>query len=300
MSQAPQPLIGALALTLAALLWSAFGILVRIIGFDIPLFFASWTRNLAAAIIILVPLILFKKYQPIQPADRKWFWLRSLGGLWGFLGNFYGFYYLPIGTAYFMYFGSTTLVSFLIGKVMFQEKLTPMKALSLVLAAIGIILVYGVSVNADQAGWIWLLLSSGIGGAFWTILPKKIGSEYSPWQVNGLDFLIFSIFGILISVARHEVWSLPTMSMPWLANLLFLLMFIITGQLVITGFKHLDAQRGSLVMLIEIAFGLILGALVFHEQLSMLGWIGGALIVGAAALPELVELRKKHQIRVAV
>lgn len=299
MSKTPQPLLGAAALAIAALFWSSFAVLVRMMGFDLPVFFAVWVRNLAGAVLILVPLVFFKQFKPVKKQDLWWLIGRSLGGVLGFTGSFYGFYYLPVGTAYFLHFGSATVMAFILGKLLFQEQMTRIKVLSLLLAGLGVLLVYGVTINPSQSVWIWMTLGSGIGAAIWSVFPKKINTAYSPWQINGLDFLIFSVLTLAISYFSHDVWSLPTLSMPWLANLLFLAMAITTGQLVILGFKHLDAQRGSLIMLLEIVFGLLLGAVLFHEKLSSFAWIGGALIVAAAALPEFVELHKKRQVRVA-
>jgi len=62
--------------------------------------------------------------------------------------------------------------------------------------------------------------------------------------------------------------------------------FIITGQLIIYGFRHLEAQVGSIVMLMEIVFGLFLGFMLYDEVLSVTSLIGGALIIVAVVLPE--------------
>lgn len=60
-------------------------------GFDSPLFFASFTRNIAGVLILLLPLWLLGKWQ--QMSWRDWFfWLsmRSSGGILGFVGFYYG------------------------------------------------------------------------------------------------------------------------------------------------------------------------------------------------------------------
>lgn len=299
MSQAntQQPILGAVSLVVATFFWSSFAVLVRMIGFDLPVFFAAWSRNMLGGLLILIPLILLKQFKSVRKQDLKWLFGRSLAGVFGFTGSFYGFYYLPVGTAYFLHFGSATVMAFILGKLLFQEQLTRIKILSLVLAGLGVALVYGVTINPSQSLWIWMTLGSGIGSALWSVLPKKISTTYSHWQINGLDFLIFSLLTLMISYFNQDAWSLPALTMPWLANLLFLAMAVITGQLVIVGFKHLDAQRGSLIMLLEIVFGLLLGVVVFREQLSSFAWLGGALIVAAAALPELVELRKQRTLK---
>jgi drug/metabolite transporter (DMT)-like permease len=217
---------------------------------------------------------------------------RTLSGILAFVSSYYAFYYLPIGTAYFMFFGGSTLGGFLLGKFLFQESLNSLKVTSLFLALIGLVLVYSISVTSAQIWYLWLAFGSGLGAGLWNTLSKKVSDSYSALQLNGLDFLITGLVTLLISLGFQEAWSWPTLTQPWIANGLFLIMFAAAGQLVIIGFKHLDAQRGSLLMLMEIVFGIILSSLIFHERLSFMSSFGGGLIILAAALPELVGLLK--------
>jgi len=55
-------------------------------------------------LIIIFPVIFFKKWIKILPKDYGWLIIRSLGGVAGFLGGYYSFIYLPIGTAFFIFY----------------------------------------------------------------------------------------------------------------------------------------------------------------------------------------------------
>jgi drug/metabolite transporter (DMT)-like permease len=70
-------------------------------------------------------------------------------------------------------------------------------------------------------------------------------------------------------------------------------MFVLTGQLIIYGFKYLDSQKGSLLMLLEVVFGVIVGFLVYQETLSWGAVLGGLLILLGVALPNLPTVTKK-------
>ncbi len=291
-----KPLLGAAILAITAAIWSTFGVLVRFLGYNIPFFYGAWTRNLAAALILFLAVLIFKQFKPMTWRDLSWSIIRSVTGMFGLIGSFVGFLNLSIGTAYFMYFSGMTLGSFILGKLLFQEKMTVLKIVSFFLAMVGMALVYGVSIDQNSAFYLWMIFFSGWAGAFWSVSSKKVSDKYSTVQLNALDFLIFGILALVISILRQEVWSWPTLTVPWLVNLTFLIMFIITGQLVILGFKHIDAQRGGLILLLEVVLGTALGALIFHEQLSPWAKVGGALILAAAALPEVGELLKKRKI----
>ena len=294
-ASAQKPLLGAAALVFAATIWGGFGVLVRILGYNIPFFYGSAVRNLAAGLIMIVPLFWLKQFKPMTGRDLVWTVARSSVGMVGLIGSFASFLYLPMGTAYFMYFGGIILGGFGLGKLLFKEKLTLVKIISLVWALVGMTLVYQVSFNPTTIKYLWLALIAGLAGAFWVVSSKKISASYSALQLNTLDFWIFGILAVMISLFQHEAWSWPTLTLPWMANLLFMIMIIVTGQLIVFGFKHLDAQRGSLILLLEAVLGVVVGAVVFHEQLSSLALVGGALVLIAAALPEVKELMRNSR-----
>jgi drug/metabolite transporter (DMT)-like permease len=102
-----------------------------------------------------------------------------------------------------------------------------------------------------------------------------------------LFFLITFFFSILLK----EQWTLPSLSAAWIANLLFALMFMTTGQLMIYGFKYVEAQIGSLIMLAEVVFGIIFGFIFYKEAVSITTLVGGVVIISAIILP---EIRKKE------
>lgn len=295
-SSTQRPLLGAGILLTTAVIWSFFGILVRLLGYNIPFFYGGLVRNLAAALILGGILWFSKQYKPMTRHDLFWAIARTTIGMTSMVGNFAGFVYLPMGTAYFINFGGSIIGGFLLGRVLFGERLTPLKILSLIIAFIGMTMVYQVSFNPELVKYMIVIFLSGIAGSFWTISAKKISHDYSATQLNVLDTAIFSILAFVLSLIQRETWVLPALTVPWLANLLFLVMIIVTGQLIILGYKHIDAQRGSLIMLLEIVLGTVLGAVFFHEQLGILAIVGGALIITAAALPEVSELMKVRAI----
>ena len=71
-------------------------------------------------------------------------------------------------------------------------------------------------------------------------------------------------------------------------------MFLITGQLMIYGFRNVSAQLGSLIMLSEVLFGIIIGAVLYKEALSLTVLAGGILVIVAMVLPEVKCLYDNH------
>lgn len=285
-------IFGTGSLLSAAFIYSFFAILSRTIGFKLPLFYQSWSRTILVLAILWILILFFKKWVKVEKKDILWILLRSLGGFLSFFGIYIAFIFLPIGTTYFIFYAGSTVGGYLIGRVLFGEKVTKIKILSLFLSLFGLWLIYSLDFNAEKIWYIVAALVSGLGVAVWNTFSKKISHLYPALQLNFLDNLIFFLMAFFISLFIREQWVLPTLSSAWVANLFFAVMFLVTGQLMIYGFSRLEAHAGSLIMLTEILFGLIIGFIFYREVLSLLAITGGTLIILSMILPE-IKMRKQ-------
>jgi drug/metabolite transporter (DMT)-like permease len=182
----------------------------------------------------------------------------------------------------------------LLGRLFFAEKIELLEGLALSLSIGGLMMIYSLgSIDWQLINYVFLALLGGVGTAVWNVFSKKVSGNYSATQLNGLDFALFTILTLVVSLLKQEQWLRPEFNTTWLANLLFALIFVCTGQLVIHGFKYLDSQKGSLIMLLEIVFGVIVGLLAYQEALGLGAIAGGTLILVGAALPNLPVLRKQ-------
>ncbi len=278
---------GIVGLVTATFIYGFFGILTRTVGFELPIFFASWTRGILALGILAIPLFGWHLWKSIKRSDLSWFILRSIGGIFGFFGSYFSFYYIPIGTAYFIFYGGSTIGGYAFGKLLFHERLTRIKILSLVLALAGLCIIYAKNVGGGNPFYMMAAFVGGLGTATWNVFSKKISGTYTDVQLNFMDFLLSFVTMFIFSLVFREYWVTPTLNAVWVANLLFVFMFLLTGQLMVYGFKRLDAQIGSLVMLTEVLFGVILGYFFYNEIPSIYSFIGGLLILFAIILPEI-------------
>jgi len=277
---------GIISLIVATIIYSFFGVLTRIIGFEIPVFYGSATRGLVSLIILAILLFGKHLWKAIKRTDWLWFFLRSVGGFFGFMGSYFSFYYIPMGTAYFIFYGGSTISGYFFGRFLYAEKITRVKLLSLILALSGLLLIYAQSIGVGNALWMGAAFIGGIGTGTWNTFSKKISGHYSDIQLNFMDFSFSFIFTLILSLLFREQWVMPDLNNIWLANALFIVMFLSTGQLMVYGFKRLDAQIGSLIMLSEVLFGVILGYLFYREIPSYWATLGGILVITAIMLPE--------------
>lgn len=285
---------GIAGLIAATFIYSFFGILTRIVGFEIPVFYASAIRGLVSLAVLAILLFGKRLWISIKRADFLWFFIRSVGGFFGFIGSYFAFYYIPIGTAYFIFYGGSTIAGYFFGRFLFAEKITRIKLLSLMLALAGLLLIYAQSIGGGNALWMGMAFIGGLGTGVWNTFSKKISGHYSDLQLNFIDFSFSVVFMLILSFLFREHWVAPALNVIWLANALFVVMFLSTGQLMVYGFKRLDAQIGSLIMLSEVLFGVVLGYLFYREIPSDWAILGGVLVITAIVLPE-IRWKNRHQ-----
>ena len=284
---------GELALLTAATLYGFIGVFSRIISFNIPLFFQAWSRNVLAVLLIFGVIKIFGGWKKLKPGDFKWFALRSLGGFISFLAFYIGFIYLDFSTNYFISYAAATITGYLLGYLFFKEKLNQVKLISLGLSIIGLFLIFRVNLDLDKTIYLILSAVAGITLSVWTILSKKISGTYSNLQMNLIDSIFAMAFPLSLSLIFREQWSWPTLGWLWGANLLFACLFIAVGFLIVYGFKKVEAQKGSLILLFDIIVGVFLGFILFKETVSLPALVGGALIVAAMILPN-IKFKKSH------
>lgn len=285
--------LGFSSLILTAFLFGFYGILTRIVGFNIPLFFGSFMRNGFGILILLIVIAFAGGWKTIRPKDYIWIFFRSICGMVAFFGSFVPIMHLPIGTFYFISYTGITIGGYIIAKVMLNEAITFIKAVSLFLALVGLCFIYSINIESLNLWYVVFAFVGGFSASGWNIIAKKISHHYSALQLNLIDFITYTFYTFIISIILHEQWSLPAINSTWGAQLGIVLMFLVTGQLIIYGFKYLDAQIGSLVLLLEILFGTLFAFLFFREAVSLMTMVGGALIIIAIVLPEVIVQKKK-------
>ena len=286
--------LGISSLLATTFIYGWFGIFSKLIAYDLPLFFSSFIRDILGIVILGVFLYIKRKssYKKIANEDFIWIILRSIFGLISFFSSYIAFVYLEIGITYFIYFGAFVLAGYFLGLFLFKEKIDLIRGVALAFALLGLYIIYQINITPNSGLYILLAGLSGITGAIWNIFSKKVSDKYSALQLNFMDFVFFGSYVLILSILRAETWAIPQLSSVWIYNIIFGLSFVVTGQLVIIGFNNLDAQIGSLIMLTEILFGIILGFVFFQEIVTVLTLMGGLLIVTAVVLPEL-QLEQK-------
>lgn len=274
-------------LILATFIYASFNIVARLIGGKIPLLFQTWTRYLLASIVCFALVILTRSWKSIRNEDRKWLIARAGASILSIVTFFVSVINLPIGTVYFIFYAGSTIGGYIIGNILFQEKLNKVKVISLALSILGLLLIYSFNLGDRNIIFSATALISGSATSIYNTFSKKLSAKYSVSQLAFIDNFLSVFIGVFASIFLREQWILPTVSTEWIANGIFALMWVATSYLIIYGFARLEAQFGSLILLMEVLFGILFGFFLYQEVISASALLGGVMILGAIIIPEI-------------
>ena len=255
-------------------------------------FSQAWTRGLILFAVIMLLNTKMRFLKKIEKKDWKWFLIIATAGGLNQAPYFLGFEHLTIGTATMLFYAALVVGGYILGKIFFKEKMTSVKILSLVIAILGMLLIYGFSLTSSQFFPASMTILAGLMGASAIILSKKLIGNYHELQIMVGYFALQVIFNWPLAWIMNDPIPVIAINPAWLGQLGYATAMILANMAVITGFKYLEASIGSLIGLAEILFGVAFGMILFGESLGMGVIAGGICIVVAAALPSLIELDK--------
>jgi len=289
---------GYFAILASTFLYGWFGVLVKIIGDGIPIFYQSFTRNIIMAFVLVILLLVSQKgFRITHRKDVYKILARSSFGFINITTALIAFQELSIGLAYILFFAGLLFGSFVIGAIYNKEKLNRIKVISLFLTVLGVAFAYAYRIEmTGEFVNVILAIVSGVSVAFWNIFAQHINEDISATALNLYDALLLATFSCIGSLLVHETWVVPSLSIEWGANIGMAVTFIFAGILVPYGFRRIEAQIGSILMPLEIVFGVLIGYIFFRDTIHVALIVGCVLIIIASALPHVWELRGSRRI----
>lgn len=278
---------GYVMILLSAVLFGSYGIWAKILGTDFGIYYQAWTRS-ALVMLVMIPLmIITKSYKKIHKKDWKWITVSVLFGVFTQVPIYYAFNHTSIGTATLIFYAMFVITSYVVGRIFLGETITKVKIVAILLAIVGLVLTFGLSLAEFSAIALALAAINGIASGGEVSTTKKSTNEYSSLMVsNAIWFGIF-ITHLPMSLLTHEKQLMPAMNAQWFAMLGYAAAGLAGFWLVVEAYKFVDASIGSLIGLMEIVFGIFFGILFFHEHLTLTVVLGALFIITAGMLPDL-------------
>ncbi len=290
---------GSFLILISALMFGAYGLLSRgIEQYDV--FFQTYVRCLFIAIALLIFGIIRKEFKRIEKEDIKWFVVVCVFTVFSIAPIVYAFKFLTLGTASFLFYGSLTIFTYILGFLFFKEKLTKIKVFVLIFSTIGLLLIFSGNFGATLLLPALMALLNGVASSGEVTFSKKISNKYSSTQISFVVFIVIAISHFALSILLNETQDLTLITDHALNILAFAVASIIGMVTVIEGYKYVEPSVGAIVGLTEIVFSLMFGIIFFSESASLLTLVGGLLIIAAAALPSWIEIKAKRRAKVSI
>ncbi len=276
----------------AVLLYGTVGTFLRFVA--LPSEMVAFFRGLIGAVFILLAL-LFRGKRPDGAAIRRngrWLLLSGvcLGLNWLFL--FAAYVETSVAVASLCNYLAPVLV-IAAAPLLLRERLDKRKLPLIFLALIGIVLVSGVlGGGGGSLKGVLLGLAAAVCFAAIVLCNRRL-RDISPMD-RSLVQLVLSAATLLpfVLVKSWGHWPAPDLGSVLIVLLLGAVHTGFAYCLYFSGMGSLPVQTVALLGYLEPVVSVLCSAFFLAEPLTLLGWVGAALILGAAAAGELLPEKK--------
>ncbi len=171
-------------------------------------------------------------------------------------------------------------IAFLLGTILLKEKLTTRKLIAIGLGLAGLAF-YADSILVGSAGIVFGMLGGGTT-ALCNLLAKKLkGVDLGAIMRMQFGLGAVSMTLLTLVLSPHDIVRVVSTE-GIVATIVFALILIGATRLVLYGFQHSDINIASVILSSQLAFGALLGFIVYQEMLTQHEMISGLLILIAA------------------
>lgn len=272
---------------LAGILWGMIGIFVRKLN---QYGFASMD---IVALRAVTTTLLLGIYLLIYDKEKLHIHMKDI---WCFIGTgilsivFFNYCYFKaitlasLSVAAILLYTAPAIVMIL-SAILFHEKITKLRLLSLILTFAGCVLVTGLASGTAELNPQGILagLGAGLGYALYSIFSRyALDRGYQSITISFYTFL-FAMLGTIPFAGYSEIVSICRQDMKIIGFcLLFGLVSTVLPYLAYTrGLQDLENSKASIIASIEPVTATLLGVIVYREHLSVAELIGVILVLGA-------------------
>lgn len=281
-------LLGSLYLSIAASIWGGMYVVVKVVVDVVPPLELVWLRYVIAIVALFIIGVVTKQSWRIKKKD----WLVIF--LIGLIGNTISIVTQEVGTMLStaqtgaIITSTTPAFMVLFARVILKEKITVKKAVSILLATVGVgIIVGNAQIDpAHQLGGL-SLLAAALTWSLMSVLVKRVPEQYSQIAVTGYAILIAIMLLTPVTVGRLAELDFQAMMHPSVWGGLLYLGIVSTACAFLLwnrGLQMLNASSGGLFFFFQPVVGTFLGWLLLGEQIGFSFWIGTLFIFAGILL----------------
>lgn len=257
-------------------------VVVKVVVDIVPPLELVWLRYVIALLALLIIGALTK--QSWRVAKRDWLIIILIG----LIGNTISIVTQEVGTmlssAQMGAIITSTTPAFMVlfARMILKEKITAKKAISIVLATIGVCVIVGTAQidTSNQLGGISLLIAA-LTWSLMSVLVKRVPGQYSQIVVTTYSILVavafltpFTLGGLakldFEEIMQSSIWG----GLLYLGVISTACGFLLWNR----GLQKLNASSGGLFFFFQPIVGTFLGWLLLGEQIGLSFWMGTTLI----------------------
>ena len=269
-------------------IFGAIGLVRRLI--PLPSSVIAMARGLIGGSALLILLLARRERLGLRSLGKDGRWLLLSGALLGFnwILLFEAFRFTSVAIATLCYYLAPILVV-LVSPALFHERITLKKGVCIVVALVGMLLISGVTrggARGDVRG-VLFALAAAVFYAGIVLANKKITT------VDGLRRTVIQLLAAGVVLVPYVLltedlsalaWTPAAAGMLLVAGLVFT---ALTYTMYFTAIPGLRAQTVALGSYIDPVVAVLISALLLHEPMSALEWLGAVLLLGATAVSTL-------------
>ncbi len=288
--------LGDILIIIAGLFWGSMGIFVRHLnglGFT-SIQVACLRLTMAGLIFAVILLIKDPKGFKINPKDIPLFLALGLVSILFFTCCYFtAIRLMTMSTAAILLYTSPIWVMIL-AIIFLKEKISLQKAIALVLAFAGCVLVSGFGGKVTLGG-ILAGLGSGLGYGLYSIFGTFALKKYTPYTVTCYTFLIAGAGSVFVADPADLFSKIAnTESIPGLLGFVLLtsvVTAVIPFLLYTLGLNRTTAGKAAVLATIEPVAATLFGVFVMKESIGVIAVLGIFLVLGAIAV---LSVKKGH------
>ncbi|WP_338232624.1 DMT family transporter [Companilactobacillus muriivasis] len=276
--------LGSIELSIAAVIWGAMFVVVKIIVDEVHPIQLVWLEYLISLVFLIgYSVIKGEKWHINWPDLRLIFWIGIIGNTISLVAQEMG---TGLSNAQTGSVITSTIPAFMIifGWLILKEPLDKVKVFSVLIAILGVVMIVGLKMTGSNVvlGVILLILTA-ITWALMSVLIKKV-KTYSSLQITIMSTVVAVV--CLTPFILSDLSSLTSINFAEPKVILSLLYIGAVSTAVAyvmwnKGLKVISASSSGLFYLIQPIVGSFLGWLLLGEQISVGFIIGSAMILAS-------------------
>jgi drug/metabolite transporter (DMT)-like permease len=282
-----------LLLALASLMWSGQGVAVKVLDPYLGPIAITFLPFYVTTLLFVPLLLRLRKQNPgsAPPSAKDWgkFIIAGVGGqVLAQLGMTWGISRSLASNGAILSL-LIPVISAVLASFMLQERLTPLRVLSLAIGLVGVVFLSAGDLQHSSFGTMkflagnLLILGGCLGSSFYNVYCKGLMQKFQEIEILIFSYIAASIASIplLIWVEPFHFRSFAAFDGKSIAAFLFLAFFMYGASMLLffKALQHLDVTTASISLYLVPVFGVFLAAVLLGERLNPAALAGTAIVL---------------------